>query len=53
MKCVIDAIIALLFWSFTFYSGYEVFDFFKNGAIQNIQRGLNSTEKFSEALIQK
>lgn len=51
MRFITDAIVALLFWSFTFYSGYEVFDFFRNGAIQNIERGLSSTEKFSEALI--
>ena len=53
MKCVIDAITALLFWSFTFYSGHAVFEFFRDGAIQNIERGLSSTEKFSEALIRE
>jgi hypothetical protein len=53
MRFIIDAIVAISFWSLSLYSGYEVYDFFGDGAIKNISRGLTSTEKFSEALIQK
>lgn len=52
MRFVIDSITALLFWSLTFYSAHGVYDFFRDGAIQKIERGLSSTEKLSEALIQ-
>ncbi len=53
MRFVIDAIVAITFWSVTIFSASEVYDFFKKGAIQNVERGLSSTEKFSKALTQQ
>lgn len=53
MRFTIDAIIALSFWSVSFYSASEVYNCVRDGAIKNVSRGLSSTEKFSEFLLQK
>jgi len=53
MRFIIDAVLALTFWSVSFYSANEVYNFVRDGAIKNVSRGLSSTEKFSESLLQK
>lgn len=52
MRFIIDLIIALTFWSFTTYSAVEVYQFFREASVKQVSRGLNSTVKFTEKLVQ-
>ncbi len=51
MRFIADLIIALTFWSFTAYSTVEIYQFFREASIKQVSRGLNSTVKFTDALI--
>ena len=52
MRFIFDLIIAATFWSFTAYSATEVYQFFSEASVKQVSRGLNSTVKFTEKLIQ-
>ncbi len=53
IRTIIDTITAIVFWSFTYFAFADVHEFFRKGAVQNIERGLGSTTKFTESLIEK
>ncbi len=53
MHFITDLIIALIFWSFTIYSAAEVYQFFRESSTKQVERGLSSTVKFTEALLNK
>ena len=52
MRFLLDLIIAITFWSFTTYSTVEVYQFFREASVKQVSRGLNSTVRFTEKLIQ-
>lgn len=51
MRFITDLIIAAVFWSFTAFSGVEVYQFFRDASTKQVERGLNSTVKLSDALL--
>ena len=53
MRLITDIIIATTFWYFTAYSAVEVYQFFREASVRQVERGLNSTVKFTEALIEE
>lgn len=51
MRFIIDIIIALTFWSFTIYSVGEVYQYFSEASVKQVEQGLNSTVRFTESLL--
>ena len=51
MKGLTDMIVGLLFWSFMYFSAVETYQFFRDAARAQIHRGLSSTVKFTDALL--